>query len=196
MRVVEGESVTLKVGDEEHAARVDVIVAEGHVVLRLVRTPDKPLELGADAVVYAVDATGLHRLSGRLDPSLIEPDVVALRWEAAETIQRRQFVRVEATCDVEVLRSGKETISTSTVNVSGSGFLLAGPDNLDEGAEVQLAVKLDDKQPPLRVTAEVVRVTGNGNLGVHILEIDEGDRERLVDFCIDRQRSAPRVRMQ
>src|SRR4051795_12921835 len=157
MRVVEGESVTLKVGDEEHAARVDVIVAEGHVVLRLVRTPDKPLELGADAVVYAVDATGLHRLGGRLDPSLIEPDVVALRWEAAETIQRRQFVRVEATCDVEVLRSGKETIqrrqfvrveatcdvevlrsgketiSTSTVNVSGSGFLLAGPDNLDEG---------------------------------------------------------------
>jgi hypothetical protein len=196
MKVKEGQHVTLRVGDDEHAARVEQIVAEGHVVLGLARPPEKPLELGVDATVEAIDARGLHRLTGTLDPSLIEPDVVSLRWEEIEDIQRRQFVRVEATCVVEVRRQGKEPIGTFTVNVSGSGFLLAGPDDLEEGTQVELDVKLEEDQDPLRVTAEVVRVTGHGHRGVHIVEINERDRERLVHFCFERQRSAPRVRLQ
>jgi c-di-GMP-binding flagellar brake protein YcgR len=41
-----------------------------------------------------------------------------------------------------------------------------------------------------------VRITGNGHLGVHIVEISEPDRERLVHYVFERQRSAPRVRLQ
>jgi hypothetical protein len=190
----EGQHVSLTVGEEEHAARVEDI-GEGYVVLGLARAPDEPLVFGAEATVEAVDTRGLHRVTGMLDPDRREPDVVTLRWEEVEDIQRRQFVRVEATCVIEVRRQRREPIPTFTVNVSGSGFLLAGPDDLEEGEQVAMTVKLAAGEQPFEAKGEVVRITGEGHRGVHILEIEEADRERLIHFCFERQRVAPRVRL-
>ena len=58
--------MTLKVGEDEHAARVEVI-GEGHVVLGLARAPDAPLVAGAEGTIESTDARGLHRVSGVLD---------------------------------------------------------------------------------------------------------------------------------
>jgi hypothetical protein len=194
-RVREGQHVTLRVGEDEHAARVEG-VAERHVVLGLARAPDEPFSQGDEATIESIDARGLHRLNGTLDPDRREPDVVLLRWEEAEDIQRRQFVRVEATSTVEVRRPGRTPVSTFTVNVSGSGFLLAGPDDATVGDQFDLTVKLAEDEEPFDAMGEVVRITGNGHLGVHIVEIGEPDRERLVHYVFERQRSAPRVRLQ
>jgi hypothetical protein len=194
--IKEGQHVTLTVGeDEEHAARVEVI-GERHIVLGLARLPEEPLERDAEATVEGIDARGLHRVSGTLDPNTREPDLVTLRWEEVEDIQRREFVRVEITCIVEVRRAGRDPIPTYTVNVSGSGFLLAGPEDLQEGDRVDLTVKLTEGHAPLDVSAEVVRITGDGHRGVHITRIDENDRERLIHFVFERQRAAPRVKLQ
>ncbi|MFL5911085.1 MAG: flagellar brake protein [Gaiellaceae bacterium] len=194
--VKEGQHATLRVEDREYMARVEDI-RERHVVLGLSRVPDEPFVEGAEATLETVDFRGLHRLTGRLDPDRVQPDVVLLRWEDAEDIQRRQFVRVEAPCIVDVRRQGREPISTYTVNVSGSGFLLAGPDDLAVGEQVVLTVKLGgDEEDVLEATCEVVRITGNGHRGVHIIDIEEPDRERLVHYVFERQRSAPRVRLQ
>jgi PilZ domain len=192
--VKEGQHVTLMVGEEEHAARVEQI-GEGWIVLGLARQPDEPLVPGAEATMESIDVRGLHRLTGTLDPDSREPDLVTLRWEEVEDIQRRQFVRVEATCIVEVRRQGRDPIPTFTVNVSGSGFLLAGPDDLEMGDQVELSVRLEEGKS-LEVKGEVVRITGDGHRGVHISEIDEADRERLIHYVFERQRSAPRVRLQ
>jgi hypothetical protein len=189
-----GQHVVLMVGEEGHAARVEEI-GDGHLVLGLARRPDEALVAGTVATVQAVDARGLHRVTGTLDPDKRELDVVTLRWQAVEDIQRRQYVRVEVTCIVEVRRRGRDPIPTFTVNVSGSGFLLAGPDDLEEGEEVDLTVRLDDGRPPLAAKVEVVRITGDGFRGVHILDIAEADRERLIHFVFERQRTMPRVRL-
>ena len=194
--VKEGQHATLRVADREFMARVED-VRERHVVLGLSRVPDEPFVEGTEATLETVDARGLHRLTGTLDPDRVEADVVLLRWEEVEDIQRRQFVRVEAPCIVEVRRPGRKPISTYTVNVSGSGFLLAGPDDLDVGEQVALTVKLGgDEEEVLEAMCEVVRITGNGHRGVHIIEIEEPDRERLVHYVFERQRTAPRVRIQ
>jgi hypothetical protein len=193
--VKEGQHVTLRVGEDEHAARVEQ-VAEGSVVLGLARQPDEPLVGGAEATMESIDARGLHRITGTLDPDKREWDLVTLRWQAVEDIQRRQFVRVESTCIVEVRRQGRDPIPTFTVNVSGSGFLLAGPDDLEEGDLVELSVRLIEGQPALEVRGEVVRITGDGHRGVHISDIAENDRERLIHYVFERQRSAPRVKLQ
>ena len=194
-KLKEGQHVTLHVGEEEHAARVEEI-GEGQVVLGLAREPLEPLEAGAEATIEAVDARGLHRVTGQLDPSLMEPDVVALRWVEVENIQRRDFVRVETMCVVEVRREGVTPVSTYTVNVSGSGFLLAGPDDLEIGDRIELGVELGKEHGSLVAHGEVVRITGNGHRGVHVTRITDGDRERLVHFVFERQRSAPRVKVQ
>jgi c-di-GMP-binding flagellar brake protein YcgR len=191
----EGQHATLTVGEEEHMVRIED-VGERHIVLGLSRMPDKPFEEGTEATVEAVDARGLHRLTGRLEPDRIEADVVLLRWEEVQDIQRRQFVRVEAPCTVELHRPGREPVSTYTVNVSGSGFLLAGPDDLDVGESVSLTVRLGNSDMVIEATCQVVRITGNGHFGVHITQIEENDREVLVHYVFERQRAAPRVRIQ
>lgn len=193
--IKEGQHVTLIVGEDEHAARVERVL-DGAVELGLARTPDEPLVAGEEATMESIDARGLHRIIGTMDPDRREPDLVTLRWEQVEDIQRRQFVRVEATCIVEVRRQGRDPIPTFTVNVSGSGFLLAGPDDLEEGDLVELSVRLNEGQPPLEVKGEVVRITGDGHRGVHITDIAENDRERLIHYAFERQRSAPRVKLQ
>jgi hypothetical protein len=191
----EGQHVTLRVDEHEHMARVEQI-AEEHLVLGLARTPEEQLAPGAEATLESVDARGLHRLIGTVSPDMRETDVVTFRWQQVEDIQRRQFVRVETTSIVEVRRQGRDPIPTFTVNVSGSGFLLAGPDDLEEGDEVELSVKLIEGQDPLEVQGQVVRITGDGHRGVHITHIDENDRERLIHYVFERQRSAPRVKLQ
>jgi PilZ domain-containing protein len=190
-----GQHATLKVGEKEHMVRIED-VGERHFVLGLSRMPDEPFEDGAEATLEAVDTRGLHRLTGRLEPDRVEADVVLLRWEEVQDIQRRQFVRVEAPCIVELHRPGRAPISTYTVNVSGSGFLLAGPDDLDVGETVPLTVRLGANGVEISATCQVVRVTGNGHRGMHIIQIDETDRERLIHYVFDRQREAPRVRIQ
>jgi hypothetical protein len=190
-----GDHVTLKVSGDEYAARVQT-VGEGHIVLGLARRPDEPLVFGTEATVEAAGAGGFHDIIGMLDPDRREPDLVTLRCQEVENVQRRQFVRVDATCMVEVRRRGRDPIQTFTVNVSGSGFLLAGPDDLDEGEEMGLTVKLGDGQELRIVKAEVVRVTADGFRGVHILDIEEAERERLVQYVFERQRVTPRVTLQ
>jgi hypothetical protein len=194
-RFREGQHVTLKLGEEEHAARVEVL-GESHMVLGLARRPEEPLPEGVEGVVEMTDVRGLHRLTGTLDPNQRESDLVTLRWQEVENIQRRDFVRVETTCIVEVRRQGRDPIPTFTVNVSGSGFLLAGPDDLQEGDQIELTVRLGEGYAPLQAGAEVVRVTGDGHRGVRITAIDDIDRERLVHYVFERQRAAPRVRLQ
>jgi hypothetical protein len=194
-RIKEGQHVSLKIGDAAHAARVERI-GEDQILLGLARRPEEPFYCGMEATIESVDSRGLHRVSGRLDPDPREPDVVTLRWEQVENIQRRQFVRVETTCIVEVRRQERDPISTFTVNVSGSGFLLAGPDDLEDGDRVELTVRLIEGEEPLEARGEVVRVTGDGHRGVHITDITEHDRERLIHFVFERQRSAPRVKIQ
>ena len=191
----EGQHATLTVGEEDHMVRIED-VGERHLVLGLSRMPDEPFEEGTEATLEAVDTRGLHRLTGRLEPDRIEPDVVLLRWEEVQDIQRRQFVRVEAPCAVELQRAGRDPITTYTVNVSGSGFLLAGPDDLEAGDTVTLTVRLGETGMKIEAICQVVRITGNGHIGVHITSIEESDRELLVHYVFERQRTAPRVRIQ
>ena len=67
---------------------------------------------------------------------------------------------------------------------------------LEVGEVVGLIVHLGEDGEPLEAMGEVVRITGDGHRGVHITEIQEPDRERLVHYVFERQRAAPRVKLQ
>jgi hypothetical protein len=190
----EGQHVTLRTGTQELLSRVERI-GESHVLLGLARSPEPPLTPGTAATLEVADHRGLHRLTGVVNPDPDYSDVVNLRFEGPmENIQRREHVRVDAHAPVAVMRFGHPPIDTYTENVSGSGLLLAGPEDLEVGEEVQLRIKLAEDDDPLDLHATVVRETEAGHKGVHITGIEERDRDRLIHFVFERQRNIRKVK--
>ncbi|HEY2216517.1 MAG TPA: PilZ domain-containing protein, partial [Solirubrobacteraceae bacterium] len=80
-----------------------------------------------------------------------------------EALQRRQHVRVVRARPVTIRRGAERTaISTYSIDVSGLGILLAGPDTLTLGERVSFRLSLSDSEPPIVGEATVVRLDPRG----------------------------------
>jgi hypothetical protein len=168
---------------------------ERSIVLGLFREPDVRLP-GLDATLEFIDHRGIHRVRGRLDAHGGESDVVRMTVIGeVEFIQRREYVRVDAHAPVDVTledRAEVEPIGTTTVNVSASGVLLAGPSILQIGELISIVLDVGEDEP-VRCKCRVVRETQEGFKGAHISEIDENEQERLIRYVFQRQREARKV---
>jgi len=142
-------------------------------------------------VLEFVSPKGRVRLSGTTtieDPS--DPDV--LRIEAPrsiEVLQEREYVRIRSARPALVYAgSNRSAVESYTVDLSGGGFLLAGPDTLKIGEDVQFRITLE---PKLQIsgTGEVVRVDREGRRAVAFKSITELERRRLIRFIFDCQRA-------
>ena len=106
----------------------------------------------------------------------------------------RQFVRIETTTTVTLTREDGRTDKTYTLNLSGAGFLLGGPADLTMDEPIKADIDVGEEEPAIHCRGRVVRETGEGYKGVRIEMIEEGDRERLIHFVFERQRTQPRVK--
>jgi c-di-GMP-binding flagellar brake protein YcgR len=79
-----------------------------------------------------------------------------------------------------------------TVDVSGGGLLLAGPDTLAVGEELTFRLTLTPGVTPVSGTGRVVRVDGQGRRAVEFESISDLDRRRLVRFIFECQRDERR----
>ena len=175
-------------------ARVEEFEEEG-MVLGLFREPDVRLP-GLDALIEFIDHRGIHRLRGHLEAHGRERDAIRmLPTGDIELIQRREYVRVDAHAAVDVTledRADVKSIGTTTVNVSASGLLLAGPSILETGELIGVALDVGEEEP-VRCRCRVVRETQEGFKGVHISEIHEDEQERLIRYVFQMQRQAAKV---
>jgi hypothetical protein len=190
----------------DHGDQLSLALASGE------RLPARVLERGVNTLLLAitvvtgplsagqleglvVEFTAPHgrvRLQGKItleDPA--EPDV--LRMDAprsVEVLQEREYVRIDAARPVLVY-TGRDTLEVQsyTVDLSGGGFLLAGPDTLKIGEEVSFQLSLTPGVPPISGTATVVRVDRQGRRAAAFHEISDLDRRRLVRFIFDCQRA-------
>ena len=83
----------------------------------------------------------------------------------------------------------KIPVQSYTVDVSGGGFLLAGPDSLKIGDEVQFQLTLTPGVLLISGTGKVVRVDAQGRRAVEFQSISELDRRRLIRFIFECQRA-------
>ncbi len=103
-------------------------------------------------VVEFHGAHGRVRLSGAAaieDPT--EPDVLRIDApRSIEVVQEREYVRIKSARPVLVY-GGPDLIQIEsyTVDISGGGFLLAGPDALKVGDEVEFQLELNPGEPPV-----------------------------------------------
>jgi c-di-GMP-binding flagellar brake protein YcgR len=133
--------------------------------------------------------TTLHGTFAVEDPS--EPDVLRMSSpRSVEVLQERNFVRIEAARPVVVYGGAERPkIESFTVDISGGGLLLAGPDTLVIGEDVRFQLSLTAGEPPISGTARVVRIDGRGRRAVEFASISDLDRRRLVHFIFECQRA-------
>ena len=123
-----------------------------------------------------------------------EPDAVTVEFDqGAETIQRRDFFRLDAMTDVVVTREHRPPVETYTLDLSASGLLLPGPPDLSMDDQVWVAIDVEE-DPPVRARGRVVRVTDEDHKGVRFDLIDEAERDRLIRYLFERQRRAAQVK--
>lgn len=194
--IEEGQHVKLLIGDLPGIdARIEEL-SDGHAIVGLFKAPEPPLEdIGPiQGIIEAVGPRGLTRLVGTLRQKDREIDAARLDFDQGpEVIQRRQFVRIDATTTVTLTRADGSAHKTYTLNLSGAGLLLGGPEDLDMDELVKVDIDVSG-EAPIHARGRVVRVTQDGYRGVRIEMIEEGDRERLIHFVFERQRNQPRVK--
>ncbi len=179
---------------QQYGGRVSKVSAE-EVVIVLMLDTRRTLTLGdaSPMIVEFPGPRGLVRLEGR--GTVATHDVVRFHHDGAEVVQRRDFVRVSAVRPLQLARVRPDGepgpwSETLTVNVSGNGFLAAGPDTLRIADTVLFRVALDDGDPPVEGRGRVARVGDGGQPGIAIEEIDRDARRHLVRFIFEQERIA------
>lgn len=195
--IEEGQVVSLLIGDlPKLGARIQSI-DDDHAIVGLLKEPQPPLQdIGPiQGIIEATGPRGITRLVGTLKQHGREVDAARLDFDQGpEVIQRRQFVRIDAATSVTVTRTDGRTDKTVTVNLSGAGLLLSGPADLQMNELLKLDIDVGEEEPVVHARGRVVRETGVNGKGVRFEMIEEGDRERLIHFVFERQRTEARLR--
>jgi c-di-GMP-binding flagellar brake protein YcgR len=189
----QGQTVLLRLGAcAAIAARVDTVDVD-MAVLVLLTPPLRPPVAGQPAELEGTSKRGVVRF----DVTIKDVDGrgtvrVAPRADGAATVQRRDFVRVDAVVPVVVRDGGPDgpAHEAMTLNVSGGGLLLTGVSGLQEGDSAFVAIDLEDGSPPVEALVTVVRIAERNSRAVRIASISARDEQRIVRFAFARERQA------
>jgi hypothetical protein len=191
------EVVSIRLASSE---RIPARVAEVRedALLVAIMVPTEPLTAARleGAMLEFVSGRGRTRLCGRMsveDPQR-DPDLLHIEdLRSIELLQQREYVRVKAARPVLVYVGveGRQ-ISSYTVDVSGGGFLLAGPDTLRIGEQIRFALTVTPGDTPITGQGKVVRSDAHGRRSVSFTSISDLNRRRLVRFIFECQRAERR----
>lgn len=164
---------------------------DGRLTLALFVRPETPVQWleSGEAELEATGERGVVRARGSVSAAGQGRDaLITVELSDAEVVQRRDFVRVDATMPVTVWpEPDGAAIETYATNVSGAGFALAGPSVVEIGRLIRFRLRLPER-PPLEGIARVVREGERGSKGCAFEAIDESGRELIVRFTFDKQR--------
>jgi hypothetical protein len=187
-----GDTATLSTpGRERITARVLESTPDALLVAIMVAT-DPLTRTQLDTIeLEFVGPQGRVRLTGTTtiaDPS--ERDVLRIAEpRSVEVLQEREYVRLRAARPVIVyVGADRMQVESFTVDISGGGMLLAGPDTLRPGDDFQFLLTLAQGEMPVSGTGRVVRIDNTGRRACEFASISESDRRRVVHFIFECQR--------
>jgi hypothetical protein len=190
----QGQTVLVRLpGAAAVAARVDAVRAD-EASLILLTTPLRPPAKGQAAEVEVTVEGGILTLAARV----VDCDgrsAVRIAPDSAKTVsdvQRRDFVRVDASVPVVVRDGGPDgpAREAHSVNVSGGGLLITGIGHLHAGDFAWVALDLEDGSAPIEALVTVVRDELTGARAVRIASISARDEQRIVRFSFVQQQRA------
>jgi PilZ domain len=168
---------------------VKVFERDKTLIVVLMEIPDGELDRKQLRLAYS-STRGLVRFQGKA--RLEAYDTLTFHVpEAPDVLQRREFVRVDAAQPVVLISEEDDSVlSGHAIEVSGGGMLLTGPDALGLDASVRFTLNLGDGTAPINGSGRIVRVEDSGRRALMYEHISQGDRQRLIHFIFERQRSA------
>jgi CheY-like chemotaxis protein len=97
--------------------------------------------------------------------------------------QRQRVTRVKVAKGVS-LESGEQRIQGTSVDLSATGMAVKSPESLPVGSSVRVGLELHAGKPPVQLTARVVRIYGDGCMGLRIEKGSSEDDRRFHDFLL------------
>lgn len=197
-----GRSETVIVRTQSGGRMPAKVTARGPQSLQVaIVVPIKPFssaELDGMVVEYS-SRRGRVRLCGTAiveDPR--EPDLLRIEGlRSIEVLQEREYVRIQSARPVVVYAGGdRQEVQSYTVDLSGGGLLLAGPDTLKIGDAIKFRLTITPGVTPIAGTGRVVRIDASGRRAVSFEDISDLDRRRLVRFIFECQRAERRRGLQ
>lgn len=146
-----------------------------------------------------------YRLLSRIEAVLGPSDLLVIPKPPAIALQERQFFRIDTTIRLEYYcldsdRPQQRNTFHGKVNLSASGIRIPAPDDLEIGDLLAMVLLLDGKTVEyVDCLAQVVRFcslpNGNPAVALHFAEIENQDRDRIVAFCLAREREILRTKV-
>jgi len=175
------------------AARVRE-VADGSTTLSFAENESNPVSVlaGGNVAIQYTNRRGVCRIDGAAHRAQAPHFLRVDHKGKVQLIQRREFVRIDAIIPVSYHPIGVTgwEAETTTVNVSGGGFMISGREGLKMDQSMAFTLELDGEVKEagsLAVNGKVARETSQG-LGIEITAIDEDERERLIRWVFARER--------
>lgn len=118
--------------------------------------------------------------------------------------QKREFFRINACVPVSLLRLPPQPqpapITGESINISGNGILVLLPEAFGKGQRVKLRITIPEPQETeIECIGRVVRQDHKSDgfmVAFHIDTINEEDQDRLIGFCLHKQRKQLRLKVQ
>ncbi len=119
-------------------------------------------------------------------------DLLCFKLDAEpDVLQRREFVRVGTVQPVVLVADDDGSVlSGHAIEVSGGGMLLTCPDAVRLNSVVRFSLHLGDGTGPIGGRGRIVRIEAGGRRAIAFDDISTSDRQRLIHFIFERQRSA------
>lgn len=146
-----------------------------------------------------------YRLLTRIQHVFGPSDLLVIPKPPAIALQEREFFRIDAKIrldyfSLEPLPAFPPRALHAKVNLSASGILLPDMGDLAVGESLAMVLWLDGKHPEtIECLAQVVRFTKlpNGSMAVALCfaEIDNQDRDKIVAFCLAKEREILRTKV-
>jgi len=150
--------------------------------------------VGPDQSVYKFYTEIIERKREKVPMLLLRYDQNKL-----ERIQRREYVRVNATLDVSINDSDEniEPFTTVTKDISGGGIavVLQNDKEIEPRTQFDLVIVLHSKNEDndyIFTRAEAIRTYTTNNdskriLSMKFIDIYENDRQQIIQYCFDKQ---------
>ena len=147
--------------------------------------------VGEEVQIEWTTERGLFKASGKM-AGRVEAGIPLVRVVVDESsvIQRREYVRVECTIEVDLRAHGEKYVA-NTLDLSGAGARISTSETLalefEPGDRATLVIYLPDGDP-IETMSEVVRLDGNGVYAFRFVGLDPKVQERVIRWVFEAHR--------